>query len=64
MPVGDEHFLILTAPIAQTFMDRKASDLERWLRGMRRQAPQDPSPGRIRGESPWLEVKENKYRGR
>ncbi len=38
--VRDEHFLILTAPIAQTFMDRKASDLERWLRGMRRQAPQ------------------------
>jgi NAD(P)-dependent dehydrogenase (short-subunit alcohol dehydrogenase family) len=34
--VRDERFLILTAPIAQTFMDRKASDLERWLRGMRR----------------------------
>jgi NAD(P)-dependent dehydrogenase (short-subunit alcohol dehydrogenase family) len=34
--VRDERFLILTAPIAETFMDRKASDLERWLRGMRR----------------------------
>ena len=34
--VRDERFLILTAPVAQTFMDRKASDLERWLRGMRR----------------------------
>jgi NAD(P)-dependent dehydrogenase (short-subunit alcohol dehydrogenase family) len=36
--VRDERFLILTAPVAQTFMDRKASDLERWLRGMRRHA--------------------------
>jgi NAD(P)-dependent dehydrogenase (short-subunit alcohol dehydrogenase family) len=34
--VRDERFLILTAPVAQTFMDRKSSDLERWLRGMRR----------------------------
>jgi NAD(P)-dependent dehydrogenase (short-subunit alcohol dehydrogenase family) len=34
--IGDERFLILTAPVAQTFMDRKAADLERWLRGMRR----------------------------
>lgn len=34
--VREERFLILTAPIAQTFMDRKASDPERWLRGMRR----------------------------
>jgi NAD(P)-dependent dehydrogenase (short-subunit alcohol dehydrogenase family) len=32
----EERFLILTAPIAQTYMDRKAADLERWLRGMRR----------------------------
>jgi hypothetical protein len=38
--VRDEHFLILTAPVAQTFMERKSSDLERWLRGMRRQAQQ------------------------
>ena len=31
-----ERFLILTDPIAQTWMDRKAGDLERWLNGMRR----------------------------
>ena len=34
--VEDERFLILTDPIAQTWMDRKATDLERWLNGMRR----------------------------
>lgn len=34
--VEDERFLILTDPIAQTWMDRKAGDLDRWLRGMRR----------------------------
>ena len=34
--VFEERFLILTDPIAQTWMDRKASDLERWLHGMRR----------------------------
>ncbi len=34
--VFEERFLILTDPIAQTWMDRKASDLERWLGGMRR----------------------------
>ena len=34
--VYEERFLILTDPIAQTWMDRKASDLERWLGGMRR----------------------------
>ena len=31
-----ERFLILTDPIAQTWMDRKNNDLERWLGGMRR----------------------------
>lgn len=31
-----ERFLILTDPIAQTWMDGKAKDLERWLGGMRR----------------------------
>jgi NAD(P)-dependent dehydrogenase (short-subunit alcohol dehydrogenase family) len=36
--VREERFLILTAPVAQTFMDRKSGDLERWLRGMRRHA--------------------------
>ena len=34
--VHEERFLILTDAIAQTWMDRKASDLERWLNGMRR----------------------------
>ena len=34
--VLEERFLILTDPIAQTWMDRKAADLERWLHGMRR----------------------------
>ena len=34
--VYEERFLILTDPIAQTWMDRKAGDLERWLNGMRR----------------------------
>lgn len=34
--IQTERFLILTDPIAQTWMDRKANDLERWLNGMRR----------------------------
>ena len=34
--VFEERFLILTDSIAQTWMDRKANDLERWLNGMRR----------------------------
>ncbi|MDE0007789.1 MAG: SDR family NAD(P)-dependent oxidoreductase [Gammaproteobacteria bacterium] len=34
--VHDERFLILTDPIAQTWMERKTGDLERWLNGMRR----------------------------
>ena len=34
--VREERFLILTNDLAQTWMDRKAGDLERWLRGMRR----------------------------
>ncbi len=34
--VFEERFLILTDPIAATWMARKASDLERWLNGMRR----------------------------
>ncbi len=34
--VREERFLILTDDIAQTWMDRKANDLERWLNGMRR----------------------------
>ena len=34
--VQAERFLILTDDIAQTWMDRKNGDLERWLNGMRR----------------------------
>ena len=34
--VNEESFLILTDPIAQTWMERKTLDLERWLNGMRR----------------------------
>ncbi len=34
--MAEEQFLILTDPIAQTWMDRKHNDLERWLSGMRR----------------------------
>lgn len=34
--VEEERFLILTDEIAQTWMDFKANDLERWLKGMRR----------------------------
>ncbi|MEZ5260766.1 MAG: SDR family oxidoreductase [Acidimicrobiales bacterium] len=32
----DGRFLVLTDPIAQTWMERKTADLERWLTGMRR----------------------------
>lgn len=34
--IAEERFLILTDPVAQTWMDRKNTDLERWLGGMRR----------------------------
>ena len=34
--ITEERFLILTDPIAQTWMQRKTDDLERWLGGMRR----------------------------
>ena len=34
--VREERFLILTDPIAQTWMERKTNDVERWLGGMRR----------------------------
>lgn len=34
--VEEERFLILTDEIAQTWMEGKTNDLERWLRGMRR----------------------------
>lgn len=34
--VGEERFLILTDPVAQTWMERHTGDIERWLKGMRR----------------------------
>lgn len=34
--IAEERFLILTEPLAQTWMDRKNGDMERWLGGMRR----------------------------
>ncbi len=34
--VDAESFMILTDPIAQTWMERKTGDIERWLGGMRR----------------------------
>ena len=34
--VEEERFLILTDEIAQTWMNYKTNDLERWLKGMRR----------------------------
>jgi NAD(P)-dependent dehydrogenase (short-subunit alcohol dehydrogenase family) len=43
--VQSESFLILTDPIAQTWMERKTNDPERWLTGMRRlQAKMDSAP--------------------
>jgi len=34
--IRDERFLVLSDPIAQTWIQRKNDDSERWLRGMRR----------------------------
>jgi NAD(P)-dependent dehydrogenase (short-subunit alcohol dehydrogenase family) len=34
--IDEERFLILTDEIAQTWMERKTNDLERWFKGMRR----------------------------
>jgi NAD(P)-dependent dehydrogenase (short-subunit alcohol dehydrogenase family) len=45
--IAEERFLILTDPVAETWMGRKASDLERWLRGMRR--VQEQIEGAFRG---------------
>ena len=43
--VQSESFLILTDPIAQTWMERKTNDPERWLTGMRRlQAKMNNAP--------------------
>ncbi|MDG1233476.1 MAG: SDR family NAD(P)-dependent oxidoreductase [Pseudomonadales bacterium] len=43
--IQSESFLILTDPIAQTWMERKTNDPERWLTGMRRlQAKMNSAP--------------------
>ena len=34
--MAEERFLILSHPEAQTYVERKAADPDRWLRGMRR----------------------------
>ena len=34
--VEQERFLILTDPLAQTWMEGKTADIDRWLKGMRR----------------------------
>ena len=47
--IGEERFLILTDPIAQTWTARKTEDLERWLRGMRRIQQQLTGPARTDG---------------
>jgi NAD(P)-dependent dehydrogenase (short-subunit alcohol dehydrogenase family) len=39
-----EQFLVVSDPIAQTWMERKTGDPERWLRGMRRLQEQMDSP--------------------
>ena len=39
-----EQFLVVSDPIAQTWMERKTGDPERWLRGMRRLQEQMDAP--------------------
>jgi hypothetical protein len=34
--IREERFLILTDPVAQKWIEQKAADPERWLKGMRR----------------------------
>ncbi len=43
--VEEERFLILTDEIAQTWMEGKTNDMERWLRGMRRLAEKIEAEG-------------------
>lgn len=43
--VEDERFLILTDDLAQTWMEGKTNDLERWLSGMRRLAQRIEAEG-------------------
>jgi len=42
--IRSERFLVTSDPIAQTWMQRKTDDLERWLRGMRRVQEQMEHP--------------------
>ncbi len=42
--IRTEQFLVVSDPIAQTWMERKTGDTERWLRGMRRLQEQMDSP--------------------
>lgn len=42
--IREERFLVLSDPVAQTWMERKTGDPERWLRGMRRLQEQMESP--------------------
>jgi NAD(P)-dependent dehydrogenase (short-subunit alcohol dehydrogenase family) len=44
-----EQFLVVSDPIAQTWMERKTGDTERWLRGMRRLQEQIDSPENASG---------------
>jgi NAD(P)-dependent dehydrogenase (short-subunit alcohol dehydrogenase family) len=50
--IADERFLILTDPVAETWMGRKAADLERWLRGMRRMQEQMEAAFRQESRAP------------
>ena len=34
--IAEERFLILSHPEVQTYVERKAGDPDRWLKGMRR----------------------------
>ncbi|HUQ91655.1 MAG TPA: SDR family oxidoreductase [Bryobacteraceae bacterium] len=43
--LADERFLILPHPEVATYFQRKASDYDRWLRGMRRLKARPQSPG-------------------
>jgi hypothetical protein len=46
--IREERFLVVSDPIAETWMQRKTDDPERWLRGMRKVQQQleegPPSP--------------------
>jgi hypothetical protein len=45
--IREERFLVVSDPIAETWMQRKTDDPERWLRGMRKvqqQLEEGPPP--------------------